>query len=258
MSGLQQPTAADIRMLRGLTTRRERDSQGLFLAEGEHLVQEAIREGLALYLLVSFSRSAQYAAYASASLPLHTVPDRVFSQLSDTRAPQGILAVCRLPDPAMGLGPRIVALNGVQDPGNVGTILRTADAAGFTGVLLDAQCADFLSAKALRASMGSAMRVPVQMCEDLPAAVQGLTEHAIIAASLDGEGFYGRSALPHRLCLLVGSEGAGLSGELLSMADHVYRLPMMGRAESLNAAVAASIMMYDFLRVRAETGENFV
>ena len=140
-------------------------------------------------------------------------------------------------------------MDGVQDPGNVGTILRTADAAGFDGALLSGACADLYSAKTLRATMGSVFRVPTRRTDDLPAALTVMREsgYAVVATELGGADFYAHC--PHEKCVLViGSEGRGVSPEVRAVATHHLALPMRGGAESLNAAVAAGIMIYEMAR----------
>ncbi len=254
MSMLPSLTQGELKALRALRTRGERERQGLFLAEGDHLTGESIREGKAQYLLVAAGQEQRYAAHLNKGIPGYSISEKSLALLCDTRTPQGIVAVCALP-PAPGLhtlGPRMVALNGVQDPGNVGTILRTMDAAGFTGMLMDTACADGYSPKALRASMGAAFRIPVRVADDLTRELEQLEGHSLLAATLDGMPFYQRSPVGQPLCLLIGSEGAGLAPEVASMATQRLRLPMPGGAESLNAAVAASIIIYDLLREQQE------
>jgi len=144
-------------------------------------------------------------------------------------------------------GNRLVLLEAVQDPGNVGTILRTMDAAGFSGAVLAPGCADPFSPKALRATMGSVFRVPTMQTENAAQAASALARegYAVIAAALDGEDFFTRGPLPDKVCLIIGNEGAGITKETLAAATHRYRLPMRGGAESLNAAAAAAIMIYE-------------
>lgn len=247
-------TAGEVKNLRALKSRAERKRQGLFLAEGDHLTGEAMQAGIAKSLLLMEGKENKFARFLSTSLPVYLLPERNFLQVSDTKTPQGITAICGLSNPSSlaNLGKRIVALNAVQDPGNVGTIIRSIEAAGFTGLLLDSACADPFSPKALRASMGSLFRVPVCQIDELEAALQGMGDYVTIAAALDGEPFYGRGKSPRKICLLIGSEGAGLSEPLIKMANLKLKLPMHGLAESLNAAVAASVMMYDFVRVWEE------
>ena len=169
-------TAAQVKDLRGLTSRAERRRQGRYLAEGVHLAGEAIREGAALSILVIEGMQARFESYLCRDLPIYALPERLFIQISDTRTPQGVAALCRLPPNATpyDLGARIVALNALQDPGNVGAIIRSADAAGFSGLMIDAECADPFSPKALRASMGSAFRMPVCTLQSLPEGLRRL------------------------------------------------------------------------------------
>lgn len=247
-------TAAEIKNLRALKSRSERSRQGLFIAEGDHLTGEALQEGIAKSLLLMEGKQEKFVRFLDTELPVYLLPERTFLQVSDTKTPQGIIALCVLPDETLltNLGKRIVALNAVQDPGNVGTIIRSLEAAGFTGLLLDSACADPFSPKAIRASMGSVFRIPVSQAETLETALQGMKDYVTIAAALDGEPFYQRDKSLDNICLLIGSEGAGLSVPLLKMANLKLKLPMHGQAESLNAAVAASVMMYDFVRMWEE------
>jgi TrmH family RNA methyltransferase len=159
-----------------------------------------------------------------------------------------------MPDAAdlYGLGPLIVALDGVQDPGNVGTILRTADAAGFSGALLSEECADIYSPKCLRATMGSIFRLKAMVAPSLPEALVKLrgTGYSLLSGELNGTPFYERTGVSRCLCLVIGSEGRGVSKAVSSLCTHRLTLPMRGGAESLNAAVAAGIMMYDLVNRR--------
>ncbi|HPY94929.1 MAG TPA: RNA methyltransferase, partial [Clostridia bacterium] len=168
--------------------------------------------------------------------------------LSDSVTPQGCLVVCRIPEPVplREAGPRLLALNRLQDPGNLGTIWRTLDAAAFDGLLVDPGCADPFAPKAVRASMGAVFRVPVFACEDLPLALDSIP-HTLVAGDLRGDPYYSHPPFGDRVCLLVGNEGAGLDEQLLRRAHHRLKLPIPGGAESLNAAVAAGLMIYDVL-----------
>ena len=145
------------------------------------------------------------------------------------------------------LGDRLVLMETVQDPGNVGAILRTMDAAGFDGAILSTGCADPFAPKALRATMGSIFRVPTLQVQSAAEAAKALKAegYAVVAAALHGGDFFLREKLPEKLCLVIGNEGKGISKETLKQATHTYRLPMRGGAESLNAAAAAAIMIYE-------------
>ena len=210
---------------------------------------EALKERAAEALLVEAGQQERYAGLVAHGAPLYLASPQVLSALSDSKTPQGALAVCRLPAQRRleDAGPMLVALNRVQDPGNVGTILRTMDAAGFDGLLVDPGCADPFSPKALRASMGAVFRVPVYPCGDLAEALAMLPGHVKVAGDLRGSPYEKHPPFGGRVCILVGNEGAGLEERLLRLADYRLRIPMPGGAESLNAAVSASLMIYDAL-----------
>ena len=143
-----------------------------------------------------------------------------------------------------------MALDGVQDPGNLGTIWRTADAAGFQALVAGPGCAEALSPKVQRAAMGSGFRVPLAKVDDLAAWLSALAKsgYAVVATSLDGEPFYERAKLPDKFALVIGSEARGISPEVSNSATVSLKLPMRGGAQSLNASVAAGIMMYELCR----------
>ena len=143
-------------------------------------------------------------------------------------------------------GSRLLALDDVQDPGNVGTIIRTADAAGFDGVFLSAGCADLFSPKVLRSTMGSVFRLGFSFPASLSEALEKLKKDgfSVLSSQLDGDDFYERKNVSHSFVLVIGNEGNGVSDAVKAVATHRLRLPMRGGAESLNAAVAAGIMMY--------------
>jgi tRNA G18 (ribose-2'-O)-methylase SpoU len=145
------------------------------------------------------------------------------------------------------LGDKLVLMEAVQDPGNVGAILRTMDAAGFNGAILTPGCADPYAPKALRATMGAIFRIPTLQAESAVQAVETLKMegYAVVAAELGGADFFERKPLGNKVCLIIGNEGAGITKETLAAATHRYRLPMKGGAESLNAAAAAAIMIYE-------------
>ena len=240
---------------RGLQNKAEREESGCFLCEGEHMVGEAVRFApeRVRTVFVEQGRADTFAALMTAvpDAVIYEVPEHVLAAISQVKTPQGIAATVGLPPrPALaGLGNRVVMLENVQDPGNVGTILRTADAAGFNACVLTRGCADLFSPKTLRATMGSVFRVPV--CEAENAADAAFTlktlGYAVLASVLDGEDFYTRKPLPEKICVIIGNEGAGITTETRAAATHLYRLPMRGGAESLNAAVAAGIFLYEII-----------
>ncbi len=245
LTSLKNP---NVLLWRSLKERKARLEHSLFLVEGDKSVGEAMASTFPIEaLLLREDRSVP--SGLPEALPVYLLPDHVFSAVCDTKTPQGIAAVVAM-RPQRPSGSRWIALNGVQDPGNVGTILRTADAAGFTGVLLDRECADVFSPKVLRATMGSIFRIGLDFPPSLPLALRELREKgwSVISSQLDGTPFYSREAVAGSFVLIVGSEGSGVSAAVSAEATHHLRLPMRGGAESLNAAVAAGIMMYDLTR----------
>ena len=157
-----------------------------------------------------------------------------------------------LDDLALGLEGLFLALDGIQDPGNMGTMIRTADAAGFDGLLLSPDCVDIFSPKVLRATMGSIFRMTFAFPGDLPASLRELREKgfSVLSSQLDGDPFYSRDPVSAPFVLIVGNEGNGLKESTVKKCDNTAFIPMCGEVESLNASVAASLMMYEIFRQR--------
>ena len=245
LSSLKNPKVA---AWRSLKEKKGRDEQNAFLVEGVRMVREALSSSFAVRALLL--RDGDHPDLPlPEGVPVFLLPEHVFASVCDTRTPQGVAAVLdRKTEEARG--PRLVALDGVQDPGNVGTIIRTADAAGFDGVLLSRDCADLFSPKVLRSTMGSVFRMGFSFPDDLPAALRELRGRgwSVLSSQLDGDPFYERSGVSPSFVLIVGNEGNGVSEPVRAEATHRLRLPMRGGAESLNAAVAAGIMMYDLAK----------
>ena len=242
-----------IRDLRALGQRKARLAQGAFLVEGEKMIREALGCGLAIRDAVAMeAHEAFLAELVSLGARAAIVPQGLLEAVCDTRTPQGVCASFALPEPIpLEAAPaRIVALDGVQDPGNVGTIWRTADAAGLDGLLFGGGCADPLSPKVQRSAMGSGFRVPFMLEDDLPAALRALRERGwrVIASDLHGTDFYTHPDPGDRYVLVIGNEARGISDAVRAEADMLLKLPMRGGAESLNAAVAAGIMMYELTK----------
>ena len=259
ISSLQNP---QVKLWRSLNkSRAERVKHGLFLAEGEHMAGEALKAQKARTLLVDERARDKFAALAedasAQGILVQYVSGHVMEALCDAKTPQGVIAVCSYPaDAQIGAADSfLVALDGVQDPGNVGAVIRTMDAAGYTCLLMDEKTADPYSPKALRATMGGAFRIPCVRCGDLPAQLHALSQrgYEIVAGDLGGQDFYRRRKVRDRLCIVIGSEGQGISPPTLREATMRLRIPIPGQAESLNAAVAGAVMMYDFLRERLES-----
>ena len=233
---------------RSLKDKKGRDAQDAFLVEGNKMVAEAVSSGLPVQaVLVRDDVTPSFPI--PTDVPVYTLSETAFSAVSDTKTPQGIAAVLsRQVKPIAGT--KLIALDAVQDPGNVGTIIRTADAAGLDGILLGPNCADLFSPKVLRSTMGSIFRMSFAFPEDLPATLHEYKAKgfSILSSQLDGDPFYERENVSSSFILVIGNEGNGISEQVKQEATHSLRLPMRGGAESLNAAVAAGIMMYDLMK----------
>ena len=246
-----------IRRLKALGDKKTREAEGLMLVEGDVMLREALAAGLRpdCALAEEGGRFDQLLnMLASAGARLYEVPRALIEAVCGTRTPQGVCAAVTLPpEPAEDDFPGlIVALDGVQDPGNVGTIWRTADAAGFGGLIMTRACADPFSPKVQRAAMGSGFRLPVWQRDALTDTLASLkgSGYTVISSALDGEPFYGAALPDDKIVLVIGSEAHGVSAPVQAMSDRRLKLPMRGKAESLNAAVAAGIMMYELTRPR--------
>ena len=237
----KNPFLQQVRKL--LSSRKEREAAGLFVSDGTKLLQEAVRywDGLDTVIL-----SDGVEAEVPASVRVVRVPEEIMAYISPMETPQGALFLCRLPEkkafvPQKGM----LLLDGIQDPGNLGTILRTADALDIPVALLEG-CADPFSHKVVRASMGAVFRVvPVQTTWEeakaalkntgIPVGVTALSDRAKDLRQTDLSG----------MAVVIGSEGRGVRQEVLDSADAELIIPMNPHCESLNAAVAATIVMWE-------------
>jgi len=250
ISSNQNPS---VKLARSLKDRKARVAEGKFLVEGAVMIREAVSCGLKMHMLFVREGEESFADEMQGKCrDIYIVPDRLMTQICDTQTPQGVCAVFSLPETTAvdQLPDRIVALDGVQDPGNVGTIWRTADAAGFGAVIFGKGSADGWSPKVQRSSMGSGFRLKHMVSDDLAATLAELRGrgYRVIASLLDGEPFFEREDVGGKYVLIVGNEAKGISQAVREQADVKLKLPMYGGAESLNAAVAAAIMMYDLVR----------
>lgn len=254
ITSVQNPAA---KRLRSLKEKKFREASGQMLVEGEKLLREAVESGLGVHeVLIDREQAERFAPLAEemrrAGGQVFLAGTHVLEAVCDTKTPQGVCAAFDLPGmiDLKNAPSRLIALDNVQDPGNVGTIWRTCDAAGLGGMLLAPRCADVFSPKVQRAAMGSGFRVPVSMTDDLPAMLAALRArgYSVIASSLHGAPFYENAPHGGRFALVIGNEARGVSEAVMEVADVRLKLPMRGGAESLNAAVAAGIMMYELTR----------
>jgi len=257
MTELLTERSGRIVAVRKLTRRSGRDDAGFFLAEGRQAVAEALGEPdrVREVFATEAAAAAHHDLLAGTPVPVRLVTDKAAAGLSETVTPQGLVAVCALRDvPAADLvasPPRLsVALAELADPGNAGTVLRTADACGAGAVVFGAGSADPFGGKAVRSSAGSLFHVDVVRGADLASLIPAVRDAGVTVlaadgggeAALDEVGDDGRLSGP--VMWLFGNEARGVPAELAALADARIRIPMRGRAESLNLAAAAAICLY--------------
>lgn len=241
--------------------KKARDEERVFLVEGIRMFREVPTDQLEeVYVSESFYKKEKDtvgAVLQGTGIRPEELSDTVYAYASDTKTPQGVLCVVRqmeypLEKVITGQCPMIMVLEHLQDPGNLGTILRTAEGAGVTGIVMDRECVDIYNPKTIRSTMGSIYRMPFCYVEDLKAAIGSLKEAGIgvYAAHLDGRHDYDEEDYGRPCAFLIGNEGNGLSQETAELADIYIKIPMEGQVESLNAAIAASVLMFEAGRQR--------
>ena len=235
---------------------KARKEQNVFVVEGVKMFREAPLDWIVkTYVSSEFFKKEE--ASCLEGRDYEVVEERVFKTMSDTQTPQGILSIIK--QPAYDLqnilskeNPLLMVLENLQDPGNLGTIMRTAEGAGVSAVLMSRETVDIFNPKTIRSTMGSIYRVPFLYIEDLKTILPLLKEKGIrtYAAHLKGTQSYDEKDFTGGTAFLIGNEGNGLTDELSDLADEYLRIPMYGQLESLNAAVASAILMYETQRQR--------
>ena len=265
---LENPRSPRVRAVAKLTKRSARQETGLFLLEGPQAAREALayRPDTVIELFATPTAMERHPdvrdAAREAGLEVEYTTEAVLDAMADTVTPQGIVAVARQSPSSLkdvfAASPRLVAIcEEVRDPGNLGTIIRAADAAGADAVVLTGRTVDPYNPKVVRATTGSLFHVPVAVGADLASVVE--RAHAaglrVIAADVGGDDFLARrNLLAEPTAWLFGNEARGLEDEALALADQVLKLPIFGRAESLNLATAAAICLYTSASSQRATG----
>ena len=251
-----------IRLVRKLGTRKGRSIEGRFAVEGKNLVREVLEKGLDVDFIMIPEGMQEDApdfikdCIESPDRIVCEIPLRVFSSLTDAGNGIGMLAVVKqkvckpeLPD-TLDADDNILVLDRIQDPGNMGTLIRTAVAAGYKAIIAMSGTVDIYSPKVLRATAGMIFEIPVIYVtgEDVLRDILRRSGRRIVVTAVDGGIPYYDEDLSRGIALIIGNEGSGVSDALTEMADIKVTLPMRGRIESLNAAVAAAILMYETIR----------
>ncbi|RKD24651.1 hypothetical protein BEP19_05140 [Ammoniphilus oxalaticus] len=243
-----------------LGKRKGREQAGSFIVEGEHVVEEAIKQEApieALLMTEAFPATEIISQFAQTNPSIcFQVSDTIMRRLSETETPQGIMAITKIQKDELESfihKKYLLLLDAIQDPGNLGTIIRAADAAGVDGIILGNGTVDPHNSKVVRSTMGSIFHIPIIQA-NLAEIIGQLQQHeyTFIAASLEGAVAYDEQDYTGSIGIVIGNEANGVSEEILRACSSRIKIPLYGRAESLNAAIAAGIIMYEATRQRKQ------
>lgn len=240
---ITSPQNEQVKQLRKLQKRKEREKSKTFLVEGFHLVEEAHYsdwEILEVIIKENIELPKSYETY-----PVTRVSEKAFNHIAQTKTPQGIAAKLRMKKNIKPLNEKVLLVDAVQEPGNLGTIIRTADAAGFSSVILGDKTVDVFNDKTIRATQGSLFHVTIEH-KSLSEIIPELQNdgYFIWASALQNATIYNSIKPSEKMALIVGNEGSGIQESLLKLADELVYIPIHGKAESLNVSVAAGVLMY--------------
>lgn len=248
-------TIKNIRKL--IVQRKYRKEQGLFVVEGLRLCTDAVRSNAFIDTFIytedaALRHSEEVSLLSEKATNVYKVSSSVFASLSDTKTPQGVICVVKALDKKIHfdtINCKYVFLENMQDPSNLGAVLRSADALGFSGVIMTPGCCDIYSPKACRASMGAVFRVPFMVCDDACDFIRDFNKSGSSYAAVVRDGTpITDIKYPGNTLLCIGNEGNGLTDELVKNCSFAVTIPMRGNAESLNAAAAAGIIMWEMIR----------
>lgn len=244
------------KLIKSLKKKKGRDENGLYMIEGLRLLEEAVKNGVELQYLV-VNEKINLLPKVNLDCQILRVTEKMFKDLSDTVSPQGIIGIGRQTNLSLGNlvfteKPLIIVLNKIQDPGNLGTIIRTSAAAKATAVLITEGTVDLYNPKVIRSTMGAVFQIPI---------ISGLEDEEVICwlkknninilvADVNAQKYYFSVNLKEAVALVIGNENQGPSLKWKSMAKHKIKIPILGDTESLNASVAAGILIYDVIRQR--------
>lgn len=253
-----------VKEIKSLKEKKYRELKGMFFIEGLRFVEEALdQKNLEIdKILVSeeFVKSdmgkTMLEKVEKLGITIHGFSDKVFKEMSDTITPQGIMGVLRINEQNFidfyKKGGFYVILDGIKDPGNMGTIIRTAHAAGVNVILVSKGCVDVYNPKVLRSTMGSIFHVPVCIEDNIIDTIKVMKENEIMICTshIDGSKNYFEVDYKNGVAIVIGSEANGVCSEIRDISDVLVKIPMPGKSESLNASVAAGILIYEVLKSR--------
>lgn len=238
-----------IKYVKSLHQKKYRDEHGVYFVEGIKLIDEAIQEKQKISDIIICEELFKE-EFKCEDINIEYVSEMVFRFISDTQSPQGIMAIIKIPDLPKAYGDTIFALDDLQDPGNLGTIIRTLDCAGINTLLLSKGTVDLYNPKVIRSTMGAIFRVNCFNNLDLSEELKKLKEedYKLVVTSLDATISHYDLDFKDKLIIVIGNEAKGVSKEIQELASIKVKIPMIGRTESLNASVAASLMAYEKVR----------
>ncbi|GGA86341.1 TrmH family RNA methyltransferase [Ornithinibacillus halotolerans] len=230
---------------RKLHNRKDRMKTETFIIEGFHLIQEAIKSNWKIKEIIIQNDIDLPSWINDEDILVTVVEEHVFQHISQTKAPQGIAAVLQIQANSMISGNRVLLLDRIQDPGNLGTIIRTADAAGFDAVVLGEGTVDLYNDKVIRSTQGSLFHIPVVQ-DNLSVCINHLKDkgYSIWASALTNSKNFHSVKPTEKVALILGNEGSGIDPGLIDLSDEIVKIPIYGKAESLNVSIAAGILMY--------------
>lgn len=261
MTDLLGPTNKRIKQLMSYQrSSKDRREAGIFIAEGVKMYKEAPKD----WVKEVYLTEAMLEEVGTPSVPYFVVTDEAFSKISDTQTPQGVLTVLKRPDYDVmdivegkncvdGKKPLLIVLENLQDPGNLGTILRVGEAAGVTGIIMSKGTVDIFNPKVVRSTMGSMYRMPFAVVDNLADVISIMKDKGITtyAAHLQGSKGYTEYDYTKGTAFFIGNEGNGLTESTTALADKRLLIPMEGSVESLNAGIAAAVLVYEAHRQRS-------
>ena len=247
----------NVKLAKSLCLKKFRDINEMFLLEGVRAIEDAVSNGVEL-LMLFYSENFDISRHAELEKvkKKFALSEKLFADISETKTPQGVIAIASQPQyyikEVLKNSSKVIVLEKVQDPGNMGTIIRTADAAGFDAVILVDGCTDVFGSKVVRSTMGSLFRMPICTVKTVDEVGALLKEHGfnIFVTHLDGEMIYNSIDYSAKNAFVFGNEGSGVSDAMTGIADKLIKIPMLGGAESLNVSVAAAVVMYEDVRSR--------
>lgn len=241
-----------------VSSRKFRKEEGLFVAEGQRLCEDALRSGfIPQQTFIVEAMLEKCPALLEQSEQVFVITEELAAKISDTQTPQGVFCVFKALDNGETVDTmkwqHVLLLSSLQDPGNLGTIIRSAEAFGMDGLILSADCPDLTAPKVLRSTMGGVFRLPIKVVEDMEKEIARLRQHgfAVYATALSEQSVpITNLDLKGKVAAVIGNEGNGLTQQVIDACSAATIIPMAGKAESLNAAIAASLVMWEMCRPR--------